>query len=183
MERARSAEGNRQKPLEGRFRKLLRQLDQALDAERQKNRAFKEELIQRMLALVEEPDLRRAIDMAKDLQQQWQTTVPGRQRDENALWKTFRSASDAVFARRAEQQQARDAEMREHQTTREEICDELVTLIDTCSDPDSLRADLHSLEKRWHDTHGLPLPRQVVQGLQRRWNTTFDRAKALPAIT
>lgn len=171
-------EGNRQKPLEGRFRKLLRQLDQALDAERQKNRAFKEELIQRMLALVEEPDLRRAIDMAKDLQQQWQTTVPGRQRDENALWKTFRSASDAVFARRAEQQQARDAEMREHQTTREEICDELVTLIDTCSDPDSLRADLHSLEKRWHDTHGLPLPRQVVQGLQRRWNTTFDRAKA-----
>jgi hypothetical protein len=172
-------EGKQHKPLEGRFRKLLRRLDKALDTERQQNHAQKQELIERMRALVEEPDLQRAIEDAKDLQQRWQTTVPGRQRDENALWKSFRGASDAVFARRAEQQQARDSEMREHQAAREAICEELTALIsdtNTDADPDRLRADLRALETRWHDTEGLALPRQAVQALQRRWNDAIDAA-------
>jgi exonuclease SbcC len=84
-------EGKQHKPLEGRFRKLLRRLDKALDTERQANHAFKQDLIERMRALVEAPDLQRAIEEAKDLQQRWQTTVAGRQRDENALWKSFRA--------------------------------------------------------------------------------------------
>jgi len=172
-------EGKQQKPLEGRFRKLMRRLDKALDAQRQQNYALKQDLIERMRVLVEEPDLHRAIDAAKDLQQRWQTTVPGRQRDENALWKSFRGASDAVFARRAEQQQARESEMREHQAAREAICDELSAVVSENNievDPDRLRADLRALETRWHETEGLALPRQVVQALQRRWNDAIDAA-------
>ncbi|MGB5834382.1 MAG: DUF349 domain-containing protein [Thiohalocapsa sp.] len=170
-------EGRHHKPLEGRFFKLLRRLDKALDVERQQNRRFKQDLIRRMEALIEESDLHRAIDTAKQLQQQWQTTVPGRQRDENALWKTFRAASDAVFARRAEQQQARGAEMREHQAARTTICEELENLVQQADDSEGLRTTLGALETRWRDTEGLPLPRQAVQGLQRRWSEAFDSAR------
>ncbi len=170
-------DGRRHKPLEGRFHKLLRRLDKTLDAERERNRAFRQDLITRMQALVDESDLHRAIDIAKDLQQQWHTTVPGRQRDENALWQTFRAASDAVFARRAAQHEAKTTELHENQAAREAICNELEKLAEQTADIGELRAGLRALETRWQDTDGLPLPRQAAQSLQRRWRDAQDAVR------
>ena len=169
-------EGRHHRALEGRFRKLLRRLDKALDEERGRNRALKQDLIERMRALADEPDLRSAIDAAKALQQQWHTTVPGRQRDENALWREFRAASDAVFARRAEQHQARTAEIRENQAAREALCDELAALAGGAADAAALTSGLRELETRWRDTEGLALPRQAVPALRKRWKEARDVA-------
>ncbi|MGB5736972.1 MAG: DUF349 domain-containing protein [Thiohalocapsa sp.] len=164
------------KALEGHFHKLLRSLDKTLDAERERNRSFRQDLITRMQTLVDEPDLRRATDAAKELQQQWHTTVTGRQREENALWQSFRAASDAVFSRRAAQHEAKTAELRENQATREALCDELLALAEQASDSDALRSSLRAIETRWNDTEGLPLPRQAAQSLQRRWREAGDIA-------
>jgi hypothetical protein len=170
-------DGREHKPLEGRFRKAIRRLDKALNAEREQNMASKRELIAQMETLVDEPDLGRAIDAAKRLQHQWHTTVPGRQRDENALWKAFRAASDQVFARREAQHEARTAELRENQATREAICDELAKLGKTASDSAALRAALHTLEERWQTTQALPLPRPAAQSLERRWRDALTAAR------
>lgn len=167
----------RHKPLEGRFHKLLRRLDKTLDAERERNRAFRQDLITRMEAQVDEADLHRAIDIAKDLQQQWHTTVPGRQREENALWQTFRAASDAVFARRAAQHEAKTTELHDNQAAREAICNALVQLAEETTDIGDLRAGLRALETRWQDTDGLPLPRHATQSLQRRWREAQDAVR------
>jgi exonuclease SbcC len=170
-------DGREHKPLEGRFRKAIRRLDKALNAEREQNMAAKRDLIAQMEALVDEPDLGRAIDAAKRLQHQWHTTVPGRQRDENALWQAFRAASDQVFARREAQNEARNAELRENQATREAICDELAELGNTASSSAALRAALHTLEQRWQTTQALPLPRTAAQSLERRWRDVQTAAR------
>ena len=170
-------DGHSQRSLDGHFHKLLRRLDKTLDAERERNRAFRQDLITRMQALVDEPDLHRAIDTAKDLQQQWHTTVPGRQRDENALWQKFRAASDAVFARRAARHEAKVSELQENQAAKDALCNELLNLAEQVTDIADLRAGLRALETRWQDTDGLPLPRQATQALQRRWRDAQDKAR------
>jgi flagellar biosynthesis regulator FlaF len=167
------------KPLEGRFRRDLRRLDKALSDERERNQAEKRRLIAEMEALAAEPDLRRAIDSAKALQQQWHTTVAGRQRDENALWKTFRAASDAVFARRQAEQEARGAELRENQAAREAICQELAALTAaTDIDLSSFEQSLRAVETRWQDTESLPVPRSAATGLARQWQGLLREADA-----
>jgi exonuclease SbcC len=170
-------EGREHRSLEGRFRKALRRLDKALAEERERNQAQKHDLIEQMKALAEEPDLDRAIESAKSLQRQWHTTVPARQRDENALWKAFRAAADAVFARRAAQHQARHAEMADNQATREAICSELSELAATATTAETLNQTLRELETRWRNTEALPVHRDAVAGLDRRWREA--RAAAL----
>ncbi len=161
----------RDRALEGRFRRALRRLDRVLAEERERNQAQKQRLLERMRALADEPDLRKAIDAAKQLQQQWQTTVPARHRDENALWQQFRAASDAVFARRAAEYEARGASLREHQATREAICRDLLALAESAAirSPAELERQSSELKRRWSDTQALPVPHQAQAGLNRAW--------------
>lgn len=171
----------RDRALEGRFRRALRGLDKALAEERERNQAEKRALVERMRALTEEPDLRRAIEQAKALQQQWHTTVPARQRDENALWQAFRSACDAVFARRDAEHEARDAALRTNQSTRAGICQEVAALAEPSAsdaqDPDALERRLSELKTRWHDTEALPLPRQAQGALSQQWREALSAAR------
>ena len=169
-------EGREHRPLEGRFRKGLRRLDKALADERERNQAEKRDLIEQMKALADEPDLDRATESAKALQQRWHTTVPARQRDENALWKAFRAAADAVFSRRAAQHQARHAEMADNQATREAICTELTELAAAATDPKALSQALRELEARWRNTEALPVRRDAVAALNRRWRDAHATA-------
>jgi ribosome-associated translation inhibitor RaiA len=173
------AQGTKDRAIEGRFRRALRRLDRALAEERERNQAEKHQLLEQMRALAEEPDLRRAIDAAKQLQQQWQTTVPARHRDENQLWQQFRAASDRVFARRAAEQEAKGASLRENLHTREQICRELLELTEAAADsPETLSTGISALKTRWQDTESLPIPRQAQTTLNRQWRESLAAARA-----
>lgn len=165
------------KALEGRFRQALKQLDRRLDAERKRNQAMKQDLIARVEALVEEPDLEAAIERTKTLQREWHTTVPARHKDENKLWLTFRAACDAIFERRAALHQAHVNEMKEHLATREAVCADALALAQAEEDPRRLHAGLRELERRWDDAQSLPIPRQSAGPLNERWRETREALK------
>jgi hypothetical protein len=165
------------RPLEGRFRKSLRRLDDALNAERARNLAERRELIEEMQKLADAPDLRGAIESAKALQRRWHPTVTGRQRDENALWQEFRAAADAVFARRDAEQQQRNSELDDNLATREAICAALAAATEQAADADTLRAALREQHRQWRDTEALHVPRPKIQALRRRWDETVARAE------
>jgi hypothetical protein len=172
--------GARDRAIEGRFRRALRRLDRTLADERERNQAEKRQLLEQMRALADEPDLRRAVDAAKRLQQQWHTTVPARHRDENALWQQFRAACDAVFARRSAEYEARGATLRANQESREGICHELLALADSADS--SSRADFEhrvsELKTRWNDTEALPVPRQAQAALNQRWRDALTAVRS-----
>lgn len=173
------AQGTKDRAIEGRFRRALRRLDRALAEERERNQAEKHQLLEQMRALAEEPDLHKAIDTAKQLQQQWQTTVPARHRDENQLWQQFRAANDRVFARRAAEQEAKGASLRENLHTREQLCRELVDLAETASaSSEALSRGISALKTRWQDTEALPVPRQAQTTLNRQWREALAAARA-----
>jgi hypothetical protein len=172
-------QGNRDRAIEGRFRRALRRLDQSLTEERERNQAEKQQLLEQMRALAEQPDLRAAIEAAKQLQRQWRTTVPGKHRDENALWQAFRTASDVVFARRAAETEAHAVSLREHQATREAICEELLALAsaETSTSAEVLEHQIGELKTRWQDTEALPVPRQAQSALNRQWREALALAR------
>lgn len=121
---------------------------------------------------------------AKRLQHQWHTTVPARHRDENALWQQFRAASDAVFARRDAEYQARGATLRANQESRESICDQVLALAE--SENVQSRAELErrvsELRTRWNDTQALAVPRQAMTALNQRWRNALTAARSQLAV-
>ncbi len=162
-------EPRKRRALEKRFRAALARLDERIEAERARNLRFREDLIARVEALVEEPDLEGAMEQTKHLQRDWHTTVPGRQRDENRLWTRFRAACDAVFARRRSQQEAQHAEFAGHLASREALCTEARALAEGDLSPEDLTRALRDLDGRWREAEALPVPRQAAAGLAQRW--------------
>lgn len=59
----------------------------------------KQALIDEVTALIEEPDLDKAINTAKDAQRKWQAAGRTRRTRDQKLWKRYRAAADQVFAR------------------------------------------------------------------------------------
>ncbi len=164
-------EGRVRRALERRFHQSLRILDRHLDAERERNQAFRRELIARVQALIEHPDLNEAIAQTKELQRQWQTTVPGRHRDENRLWHAFRTACDAVFARRLERQQVQAQEQARQLAALEAICAEAERVAATEQDYKRLDQTQRELNERWRQASGsLTLARSASAAIQRRWH-------------
>ncbi len=169
--------------LERQFHKAIGALDGRLEAERERNQADKRDLVERVRALAEHPDLESAINETKDCQRRWVTTVPARQRDENRLWHAFRDACDAVFERRTAQHQAHQGELSANLKAREALCEEALALAEAATDPRRLAAALRDLDERWRDGEALPLPRQAAAALSRRWQqareTLRERRQAL----
>ncbi len=170
-------EGRHRRQLEKRFRTALKRLDEKLSAERTRNQQFKRDLIAKVEALVEEPNLDQAMEETKRLQREWHTTVSARQKDENRLWERLRAASDAVFGRRRQQQEAFESELTENLKTREAICEEADALGGSALEPDEILSALRKVEARWRDTEALPIPRQLVGRLAQRWRDAYARVE------
>lgn len=112
------------RPLQKNFDRLLKQLEEPLNQEREKNEALKRDIVARAEALIELEPLAEAMNQAKSLQKDWQQTGITRHREDRKLWQAFRKACDRIFARRedekAEQQeQEKHAELAESRRNRE----------------------------------------------------------------
>ena len=95
------------KAVDRRFQQILRRLDaRPADVERQRELARRQQLIQQVQDLADNPICASPSKPPSSLKAQWQPTVQGSYRQEQALWKAFRTACDAVFARRHTEQQA-----------------------------------------------------------------------------
>ncbi len=160
------------KTLDRRFQRVLHRLDERLGAERNRELQRRQHLIQQVQALAESPDLRAAIDAAKKAQAEWHPTVQALPRQEQALWKEFRTACDMVFARRQVEQQAVDTERRDHLRRKRELCAEIEALAAT--DPEQLvgaRPRLQAIQQEWEAAG--PVPKAEQRALDQRFEAAL----------
>ena len=158
------------KNLDRRFQHVMQRLDQRLDAERDRELQRRQQLIQQVQALAEGVDLRAAIETAKRAQAEWHPTVQAAPRQEQALWKAFRAACDAVFARRQAEQQAVDDERQGNLASRLALCEAVEALAH--DDPAQLpqaRSRLAAIQQEW-DAAG-PAPRAEQRALDQRFES------------
>jgi hypothetical protein len=110
------------KRLDQAFADALNVLQGPLEQQRKGEVSEREELIAQVAAL--NPNDRHALDTLKALQERWQEharALPLERKSEQALWQRFRSACDAVFAKRKESAHAADAERRAHEEAKDAL--------------------------------------------------------------
>ena len=88
------------RPLQKRFDALLAELEAPLNEERDRNETLKADIVARAEALVDHEPLGDAMNQAKNLQSEWKSVGITRHRQDRKLWQAFRTACDAIFARR-----------------------------------------------------------------------------------
>lgn len=87
----------RGKPLEDRFTKILKLVDEKLDPVYDANAAEKTELIERVTKLGEGEINQHCINQVKSIQSAWRLTGACRQKQDRALWKEFSDATNQIF--------------------------------------------------------------------------------------
>ncbi len=165
------------KALDRRFQQALQNLDTHLDAERSREVQRREQLIAQVQALIEAPDLRAAVERAKQAQAHWHPTVQAAPRQEQALWKAFRSACDAVFARRQAAQQAVDAERQTNLTQRQELCATLEALLNVEGEQlKDAQRQVRTLRQQWESLGAAPKSEQ--RALEQRFESALRQFNA-----
>ncbi|MDX1754765.1 MAG: DUF349 domain-containing protein [Marinobacter sp.] len=95
------------RPVQKRFDDLLKQIEAPLNEERQRNEQRKQAIVEAAEQLVAHEPLSEAMEQAKALQNQWRSIGITRHREDRKLWRAFRKACDAIFARRDAQRSER----------------------------------------------------------------------------
>lgn len=162
------------KSVQDHFNKLLDRLRDKLSDEWNRNRKHREDLIEKAQALIEEPDLNKAIEEAKTLQRQWKDTGMVARRDENKLWRRFRGNCDKIFARRDQERQAASEEREKNLTEANHV----IELIEHLSEADNLsleqsQKEFRELQKRFSDLG--PMPREQYEDVQKRYKGVCEQ--------
>ena len=151
------------KPLDRRFQRVLQRLDTHLDAERDREVQRRQQLIDQVQGIVDSADLRVAIETAKRAQAEWPPTVQASPRQEQSLWKAFRAACDAVFARRQAEHLAADNERQAHLASKQVLCEEIEALAEV--DHEHLpqaQARLQAVQQAWGAIGSIPRTEQRI---------------------
>jgi hypothetical protein len=144
------------KRLDQAFADALNVLQAPLEQQRKGEVCQREEMIAQVGAL--NPADRHALDALKALQERWQEharALPLERKSEQALWQRFRTACDAVFAKRKESAHAADAERRGHQEAKDAISARLeAAALD--ADAASAAKLLREAAAEWHAIGAVP---------------------------
>ncbi|MDS4022717.1 MAG: DUF349 domain-containing protein, partial [Candidatus Competibacter sp.] len=162
------------KSLDRRFHQILRRLDERLGAEREREIQRRQQLIQQIQAMADSPDLRAAIEAAKHAQAEWHPTVQAFPRQEQALWRAFRAACDAVFARRQAEKQAAGAERHDNLAQKQALCEEVEALANAGNEQlAQARVRLQAAQHEWEMIG--PIPKAEQRALGQRFEAAIRR--------
>lgn len=166
------------RPLQKTFNRLLGQLDEHLSEERQRNLALKQNVVERAEALAEQEDLPQAINTAKALQKEWQNIGITEHKKDRALWKAFRAACDAVFARRDQERSVRKEEADQAIEEARALIAEIRALTETQDQPsvDALKQALDQFRKQNKQLG--PLPKESLEKHQKDFEAGIKQIKA-----
>ena len=166
-----------QKSLERRFTAALQRIDDHLRTERESELQRRQALIEQVQQLANSADLQAAVEQTKQAQAEWHPTVQAGQREEQALWRRFRSACDAVFARRQAAQEAAEKERQDLLARKTALCEELEALA-----ADESQDNLLRLRKRLQDIRAEwpaigPLLKAATKALEQRFTAACERLR------
>jgi hypothetical protein len=159
------ADRQENQPIQERFHKILKTLEDLLHKIQRKHEAEKLDLITKATKLADANDLRSACDEAKKLQQQWKGIGQAHPKAERKLWDAFRAACDALFAKR-------DTDFKARQQVFENAAQEAETLIAAYQklsegDVKLLTSEAATLEENFK---ALILPREKSDALRKQFH-------------
>lgn len=143
-----SVDPRERKLLAQKLKDALGELDRRIDAHYAAIESIKAALLADAGALSAQADVRSAMSAARELQKRWQTSGNGKRSRDEAQWRAFRKAVDAVFARADDERAARSTHEREVLAQASALCGELEALAQ--GDMDGSRAEIARIDGAWN---------------------------------
>ena len=172
------------KKLNKRFIEAVKPFEIKLEEVRKAETARRERLIKQIQRLVDESDIDTAIRQAKAAQADWRPLVNAGKREEQQLWREFKTATDAVFARRTAIHESEQQQQSANTSAKKEVCMKLQKLVSTEHENWSVARNARDqLIDEWK-TIG-PDSRQQYQSLQQKFTqltVAFDEAETAASI-
>ncbi len=157
-----------------RYDKAIKDLDSHLVPERDRNLSYRQGLVRKAEALVQEQDNRAAVAAARDLRQLWQVSVHSHNRKEKQIWQAFTTAMDQVFQKDRAARDQFKASLDDNQRKAEALCEQLEQ--QSRADDKTVRSHRAELQQAIDQFAALNLPKKTQRQLENR----FDKAcKAL----
>ncbi len=151
-------------------------LKDRLKEERDKNTEVKQSLLSEAKELLNEENLKKATDQAKALQKKWQQVGVCHRRQEQHLWKDFRSVCDQLFGKRSEQWQEQKDQRDSNLTKAQEIIGQIQQLAEeTSSNSKELSNQLRELQTSYGNVGSIP--KEHYEKLEEQYRAASDRIK------
>ncbi len=179
------------------FDRKRRQHFGALDEQRARAKAAKEEIVAEAEALSTSTDWGPTAAAYRELMDRWKVAGRAARKDDDELWARFRAAQDAFFGSRTAASSVVDAEFTANLRVKEQILAEAEALLPV-RDVQAAKSALRGLHERWEAAGKVPRAdlgrvegrmRAVEQAVrdaeQERWRRTNPeaRARAEDAVT
>jgi len=147
------------------------------DLDRKKNMVLKEELCEKAEALASLEDLKSAIVQLNDLHDEYKHIGPVPQEEQEALWQRFKSASDAIYAKRKDYFDELKVEFEVNLVKKKELITEVESFLGFSSDRitewNSKTKEILELQKKWEAIGGVP--REKAKEINRGFWNTFKK--------
>lgn len=135
-------------------------------------KAKKEALITKAAQLAESQDWKNTAAALQDLQKQWKEIGAASQRDENKLWKQFRSHCDSFFNARNANFKSRDKEEKANLAVKEDIIARLQALELTGNKGSDIQT-LRNFSDEWKDAGHVPF--KVKDKIYKTYKEALDK--------
>jgi hypothetical protein len=148
-----------------------------LEEEREEARARKEKLAAEAEALASSTDWGPTASCFRDLMRSWKEAGRADRTAEEELWGRFKAAQDAFFQARSQVLHAKDAELREHASTKTRLLAEAERLVPV-TDARAARSALRGIQERWEQAGAVPRDaHERLEGGLRRVEEAVRRAE------
>lgn len=165
---------NDNKPVQEQFNNILKQFEQRLNDCFKKNVVAKQDIIAQAEALATSDDARDAASQAKALQRSWKTIGFIPYKEDQRLWKQFRSACDQIFERLNQLIQEEKQSSKQREANALEICEKIEALANTAQSEGDESEPLKQARELTEAFYAVEdLPRDTQQTLRKR----IDRAQ------
>jgi exonuclease SbcC len=154
------------KELQATFNKIIKNLEDKLQAEYTHQAALKKELIDKMAQLLTHENIFDACQHAKELQHTWKTLGFCGHQQEHTLWQAFKQQCDALFSKREAYKEAQKAQEQLNVQLAEHLLDELHHQINT----PTVASNVHKIEALQAEFSKLFLPKALNHTLRKRFN-------------
>ena len=166
------------KPLAKRFEAIVSRFEGPLERERKRNLKQRRELIEQVRGLAEMEDSRKAIAELQVLKKQWQVTVSGSRKQEQAVWNRYIDACDAVYRRDKESKKAFERQLAEQLEFKKKLCAEIEAMVEeNPADPADVASRLQRWQTAWEE--GGRTPKHQEKQIQKRYRNAMGAARKI----
>lgn len=154
------------------FRDRKFKLNKEKEKEREQNLVAKNELLERLRALVDDEESTASMGALKEIQKQWKEIGPVPSQYNKSLWASYNALIDRFYDKRSIYFELKELDLRKNLEAKLELCERAEKLADVENVKDAIK-ELNELHEEFK--HIGPVPKEEQEGVWQRFKAASDK--------